>query len=266
MIYLNGKPINVTLFPDQTSQVWKLDSFEPNSIYQSIEWEFQTEGEFMELAQLKTLLDQQDYKAFLTLKYLPYGRQDKDVGNTQTFALRTFATLLNKLHFDKVVIMDPHSQVALDLINNSEAVYPILPLLNVESTTKVDIICYPDKGAYTKYSHIYDFPFTIRGEKVRDQLTGTITSYTVSGDVTNKKVLIVDDICDGGATFVKLAEMLKEKGAKEVYLFVTHGIFSKGLQHMYKAGIEKIFTQYGEALEYYNQPVAYRRLDEIVNK
>jgi len=61
--------------------------------------------------------------------------------------------------------------------------------------------------------------------------------------------MIVDDICDGGATFILLAKELYAAGAKEVNLFVTHGIFSKGLIPLYEAGIKRIFTQDGEASE-----------------
>ena len=50
----------------------------------------------------------------------------------------------------------------------------------------------------------------------------------VFGDVTGKSVLIADDICDGGRTFIELAKVLKERGAAHIHLHVTHGIFSKG--------------------------------------
>ena len=57
--------------------------------------------------------------------------------------------------------------------------------------------------------------------------------------LSNRRILIVDDICDGGATFVGLAKELRAAGAKKVYLYVTHGIFSKGLP---LEGIDKVFT------------------------
>jgi len=48
-------------------------------------------------------------------------------------------------------------------------------------------------------------------------------------NVEGYNILIVDDICDGGATFNQAAQILKEKGAVNLYLYVTHGIFIKGL-------------------------------------
>jgi ribose-phosphate pyrophosphokinase len=261
MIYLNGTPLNVTLFPDNTSQVWKINPEFQCSQIVDIDWHFSHEGEFLHLAQLKNLLDYYGVEANLVLKYLPYGRQDKEVSNDTTFALRTFARLLNSLNFTSVMITDPHSNVALNLIRNSSAWYPEKTLHKLVSMLDCDVLCYPDKGAREKYSKIYPW-VAVYGEKVRDQSTGHILSYSLNKehwDVLDKKVLIVDDICDGGMTFVLLAKELFSQGATQVDLFVTHGIFSKGLKPLKEAGINRIFTQDGEASEVQNH-ITYRRL------
>lgn len=260
MIYLNGQPVNTTLFPDNTSQVWQIPDYiikETNWVH--IVWEFSNEGEFLHLAQLKDLLDESQIGCALKIKYLPYGRQDKHVSNTTTFGLRTFANLLNKLHFSEINIVDPHSSVALDLIHNSKAKYPTEEVDNVYELTKADVICYPDKGAKDKYLPLYDYP-SIHAEKIRDQSTGEITSMKIPyAQVKDKTILICDDICDGGTTFTKLTELLIASGAKQVNLFVTHGIFSKGLRVLYDSGIKRIFTIDGEISEYQNN-ISYRRL------
>lgn len=260
MISLNGTPVFPTVFPDKTSQVWKIDDIGCN--VNEIFWEFSSESELIQLAQLKDLLDAcEGEHCTLKIKYLPYGRQDKPVTNSTTFGLHTFAQILNGMLFDKVIIVDPHSLVALDLIHNSSATYPIYALHKSLQTTASDMICYPDKGALTKYTKVYDDflqPY-IYGEKVRDQLTGNITSYQVIGDPKGKKVMIIDDICDGGATFKLLAKDLLAAGATEVNLFVTHGIFSRGLATLFETGIKRIFTQDGEASEDDNK-INYRRL------
>lgn len=250
MIYLNGQPLPVTVFPDNTSQVWKLN---PNLTHGDrevfVRWTYSHEGEFLQLAQLKDLLDSQNFIASLMLDYLPYGRQDKEISNTTTFALRTFAKLLNTLGFDEVVIQDPHSEIALDLIVKSRAIYPKKVLENVIFNSKITMACYPDKGAVTKYSKVYKELIGdayIYGEKVRDQLTGNITSYEIVGNPHGENVLIVDDICDGGATFKLLAKDLLAAGAKSVALFVTHGIFSRGVKTLLDAGISKVYTRDGE--------------------
>ena len=57
--------------------------------------------------------------------------------------------------------------------------------------------------------------------------------------VANRIALIVDDICDGGGTFSGIAQVLRANGAEKIYLCVTHGIFSKGIEIN---GIDEIFT------------------------
>lgn len=253
MIRLNGTPVVPTVFPDKTSQVWKLSILQiRNRPTAFIEWIFDNEGEFMVLAQLKDLLDAEGYPSVLKISYLPYGRQDKEVSNNATFALRTFANLLNSLEFEKIQIVDPHSKVALELIGGSEPIYPLEALGNAMEETQSNLVCYPDHGAFTKYSNNKYYNMTvgglskvIYGEKVRDQLTGNITSYKVVGDCKGKRVLIVDDICDGGATFKILAKDLLAAGAESVSLFVTHGIFSRGVMSLFEAGITDVFTADG---------------------
>ena len=240
------------MFSDKTSQVWKL----PHTIsdyggsWYHITWDFESEAEFMHLAQLKYLLDCYGKSSSLRLKYLPYGRQDKKVSNKTTFAFRPFAMLINTLNFKEVIIHDPHSEVALSLIERSSAVYPIEQLTIALMKTKATCIWYPDRGAYNKYRFLEETPYTTTvssySEKERNQFTGEITNLTLNANPKGEVILIVDDICDGGMTFKILTDKLLKAGAKEVHLFVTHGIFSKGIQTIKDGGIKRIFTQKGE--------------------
>ena len=249
MIYLNGSQINTTFFPDNTSQVWKLSERLLSEDLCTVHWEYQSEGEFLQLAQLKALLDSYKKVVSLIITYLPYGRQDKKVSNDSTFALVPFTNLLNYLNFSSVTIVDPHSNIAIDLIIGAIAQYPVSKVFNAAALTDTTLLCFPDKGAVTKYSGVYNFLDYIYGDKVRDQATGYITKYNLIGVPTWQNVLIVDDICDGGATFKLLAKELIFYGASNVNLFVTHGIFSNGLATLKESGIERIFTNKGEVVE-----------------
>ena len=81
-------------------------------------------------------------------------------------------------------------------------------------------------------------------EKERDVSTGWITGFKLESPeiVVGKDILITDDICDGGMTFLKCAEALKEAGANSVSLYVTHGIFSKGLD-IFKGLVDNIYCE-----------------------
>ncbi len=243
MITLNGHLIIPTFFPDETSQVWKIDPTFFLTNNNVIRWEFQSEAEFMHLAQLKTLLDlNYGLDTILELPYLPYARQDKEVTNESTFALYPFAALLNSLNFSKVCIFDPHNkQLTEDLINRVEITMPdVKSLLKKLKALPV----YPDAGAAKRYNAPKN---TLRCEKVREPLTGAITGIKVIGKVRHTNYLIQDDLIDGGRTFIEVAKKLYKKGAKNVYLYGSHGIFSKGLPPLFDAGIRKIFTYKGEA-------------------
>jgi ribose-phosphate pyrophosphokinase len=82
----------------------------------------------------------------------------------------------------------------------------------------------------------------IQGNKKRDPETGGLSGFDYEGDVKGKNLLIVDDIADGSGTFIGLAQKLLEGGAKEVRLYVTHGIFSKGVDFLLNNGISHIYT------------------------
>jgi phosphoribosylpyrophosphate synthetase len=131
--------------------------------------------------------------------------------------------------------------------------------MEVWDITESSVACYPDKGARVKYTDFYNLP-SIHGNKIRNQDTGHIEQYDLFGNCEGKRILIVDDICDGGATFVLLADQLYANGAEEVNLFVTHGIFSKGLKPLRNAGIKRIFTNKGEAITMNDGDLGYRKI------
>jgi ribose-phosphate pyrophosphokinase len=79
-------------------------------------------------------------------------------------------------------------------------------------------------------------------EKIRDVKTGHLSGFSVfSDDLKGKDCLITDDICDGGGTFLGIADALRKKGAGWVYLAVSHGIFSHGFEKL-EAALDGIFT------------------------
>jgi ribose-phosphate pyrophosphokinase len=104
----------------------------------------------------------------------------------------------------------------------------------------------PDAGSNKK---IFDLAksigFTgeiIRCDKLRDIPTGNITETIVyKDDLNGKDCIILDDICDGGRTFIELAKVLKQKNGGKIYLVVTHGIFSAGFDQLIQQ-IDGIFT------------------------
>jgi ribose-phosphate pyrophosphokinase len=91
----------------------------------------------------------------------------------------------------------------------------------------------PDAGSNKKIFDLaksigYDGEI-IRCDKLRDISTGKIIETIVyHDDLCGKDAIIVDDILDGGKTFIEIAKVLKQKNVGKIYLIVTHGIFSNG--------------------------------------
>lgn len=236
MIKLNGHLVTPTIFPDGTSQVWKL-SQHYFQVDNKVEWIFENEAELIHVCQLGQLLR---YDAELYVPFLPYGRQDKIVSNETTFALHTFISMI-ELFFYSISTLDAHS-VSLDYKN----IYPKKEIQFAVDSSGCNLVCFPDKGAQTRYSETQANPLIL--DKVRDQSTGEITGLAIASGPSPKdhSILIVDDICDGGRTFIEAAKLLYKEGAKEVNLYTTHGLYTKGLDCLREAGIKRIFNYKGE--------------------
>jgi ribose-phosphate pyrophosphokinase len=172
--------------------------------------------------------------------YFPYARQDREMEKMEPFSLRVFCNLLNSLKLSSVTIYDPHSDVTPALIDNCkvipqwEIVRGCMPQEWVDDDNLMFVS--PDAGAYKKVSKLLwnDKRITI-GVKNRGPKGNIIHTDVFSPvDLNGKDCVIVDDICDGGRTFIELAKVLKMRGAKRLFLYVTHGIFSKGLEELFQ--------------------------------
>ena len=182
----------------------------------------------------------------LHLPYIPYARQDRVMNPGEALSIKVFANIVNALGFDKVIVDDPHSDVSAALLNNVQIRgQDVLISEHHEIVAGADVtIVAPDAGARKKAQKVADrlrIPLVEAG-KVRDVKTNEITGTAVFGDVEGRECVIVDDICDGGRTFIALAQALKEKGAKRVILYVTHGIFSFGKQVILDGGVDEIYA------------------------
>lgn len=253
MLQLNGIEITPTIFPDSTSQVWKLDEANIKPVNR-VEWDYKSDAELVQLAQLKHLLDSYNTYTCLAIPYLPYGRQDKSISNVTTFGLYTFASLLNSMKFSRVDILDPHSKLALELLDNSREISPLPYINDAIHDCNPDTILYPDIGAQERYLSLIPYKTSIVGRKVRNPLTGEIVEYKLGigmldMDITGRRILIVDDICDGGATFVLAAKCaMGVCKASEVNLYTTHGIYSRGIEYLTNNGISRIYNRKGRVI------------------
>jgi ribose-phosphate pyrophosphokinase len=181
----------------------------------------------------------------LIIPYFPSARQDRVMVKGEPLSVKVYADIINALNFKKVIVFDAHSEVTLAVLNNCELItnHKFVEKVVQEIGNNVILIS-PDGGALKKIYKVSEFLGgieVIECSKSRDVKTGKLTGFKVyADDLQGKDCLIVDDICDGGGTFIGLAEELRNKNAGKLYLAISHGIFSNGFDDL--NCFERIFT------------------------
>lgn len=199
---------------------------------------------------------------YIVRLYTPYflgARSDrKFVEGSVNYIKEVIAPIINAQNFDKVIVIDPHSDVLEGCINrfqkldNVELVQFALdhiygPAPFVQSFDKFAFVS-PDGGSLKKVYHVveslkYTANDVIIASKHRDLVSGKIvsTNVTILPEQLGLDLIILDDICDGGRTFNELAKALRAAGATgRIYLVITHGIFSAGFLEL-NANFDGIF-------------------------
>ena len=229
MIKVNDTEIKVGHFPDGTQSIEFSDT-QPYDNINKVEWFYDSDEEVFTLMCVVDMIRRisKNPRIKLWIPYLPNARMDRIKKPEQNFSLKVFANFINSLNFDKVVVYNVHSNVSEALIDNIVNIDPIFDVDAVISNYKPDVIYFPDEGACKRYADLACIKESglpvIFGIKKRDFATGKILGLDVISDtdLTGKKVLIVDDICSAGGTFKFSAMKLKELGASDVALYISH--------------------------------------------
>ena len=186
--------------------------------------------------------------------YTPYimgarsDRKFEEGGNN--YLKDVICPIINSLEFNSVTCIDPHSD-CLEMgikrfkkeSNEQLIEFAIRGNIKPNDPSKDIILISPDAGASKKIYKLAeqigykgDIITCSKERDIEGKLTKTVVPWK-EGQLFDKDVIIVDDICDGGRTFINIAEVIKNKtkGWKyetKIYLIVTHGIFSKGLEEL----------------------------------
>ena len=177
------------------------------------------------------------------------------------FGAKVYANMINAAELDAVVCFDPHSHVMPELINNlivvdSDRVIrdAVLGRSGLEQDpTKggyVGVIC-PDEGAHERTERVaktLGLP-VFYAKKHRDFQTGKLSGFSCEPVPAEGRLLVVDDICDGGGTFMGLAEAIGVDRSR-LSLWVSHGVFS--------GKADQLPTAYGQIYTTDSHPGAHR--------
>lgn len=180
--------------------------------------------------------------------YVPYflgARSDrKFVEGGVNYLKQVICPIINSQKYSKVITIDPHSDVLEACLDNFEPVSNIelaqFALKDIDDSLGCNdrtMIVSPDAGALKKIYKVaqtFDIQNVVTASKVRDVVTGQIirTELPKLNLEGISQIVIFDDICDGGRTFIELAKVIKEQTDKPIYLVITHGIFSSGFERL----------------------------------
>ncbi len=177
--------------------------------------------------------------ARLTIYCLIGQRSDRRFNAGESFDLKVIANFINTMAFDVVEILHPHSPISMALIKNAVKRSHFPYVQKTFNAIGNPVLVSPDAGAYKTTHEIAEKlgADLVPSNKVR---VNGAPQISIQGDVRGKDCLIVDDLADGGRTFKYLAAALKEQGAANVYLYVTHAQFNYGFDEL-KETIDHVY-------------------------
>lgn len=197
-------------------------------------------NELFVLMQVGNILNRQGVEFHLTIAYLMSMRMDRVISFNEAFSLEIVANCINSIHPLSVKIVEPHSERAIRLISRSRAVSAILiDYISCEN------ICFPDKGAEERYKNERLCKHILYCRKERDVLTGKLSGFKIENPEVYQggNVTVIDDLCDGGRTFVGIAKELRKLAPDiQIGIFVTHVVNSMGIKMLSDNYDQVIFT------------------------
>ena len=235
-------------YPDGTMKIDLLPIEECDRV--ELIWHYENELEQMQLYYLVSNLKDNCPNAVMTLfmPYLPNARMDRVHAATEVFTLKYFCRFINSMGFDKVTMLDVHSNVGAALIDRAVNISPRELILQAMESAgfsfEEDYLFFPDEGSMKRYSSMFTAKHVGFGIKKRDWSTGKIMGLEVEGDdPADKNIFIIDDICAYGGTVYYSAKKLKELKCNDINVFFSHCENSIAKGKLFGCGmIKNIYT------------------------
>lgn len=185
------------------------------------------------------------YKVIAVIPYYGYARQDRKDKPRVAIGSKLVANMLTAAGADRVITMDLHApqiqgyfDIPVDHLDSSAIFIPYIEDLNLENLT----FAAPDVGSANRIRELASY-FEVEMvicDKHRKR-ANEISSMVVIGDVTDRDIVLMDDICDTGGTLAKSAGLLKEKGARSVRAFCTHPVLSgNAFENIQNSALEEL--------------------------
>jgi len=187
-------------------------------------------------------------RTFAIIPYMGYARQDKQFLSGEVITMSVVAKMLQSAGAKKVIVVDIHSNTALNHFNiPTENISAVPELANYfkKLNLKNPLVVSPDMGGSSrskKFASLLKTDFIVL-KKHRDRKTGRVSIQTAKVDVQGKDLILVDDIISTGGSIIKAAQFLKKQKCKRVFVACTHGLLVEGAEKkIRKAGVSRIIS------------------------
>ena len=185
------------------------------------------------------------HKVVAVIPYYGFARQDRKDKPRVAIGSKVVANMLVAAGADRVITMDLHApqiqgyfDIPVDHLESSSIFIPYIQQLSLENLT----FAAPDVGSANRIREIASYfeAEMVICDKHRKR-ANEIASMVVIGDVENRDIVLIDDICDTGGTLAKSAALLKEKGARSVRAMITHPVLSgKAYENIENSVLEEL--------------------------
>ena len=187
-------------------------------------------------------------RTFAIIPYMGYARQDKQFLSGEVITMSVVAKMLQSVGAKKVIVVDIHSNTALNhfkIPTENVSAIPELAKYFKKLNLKNPLVVSPDMGGYSrskKFASLLKTDFIVL-KKHRDRKTGRVSIQTAKVDVQGKDLILVDDIISTGGSIIKAAQFLKKQKCKRVFVACTHGLLVEGAEKkIRKAGVSRIIS------------------------
>ena len=247
MLYLNDNEVKFIILPNQEKRLDLPLEFINNLHENIVLWTYETDASIFELLLFDEVMTKLEHRYKLVIGYMPYSRMDRVHEANTAFSLKVIVQLLSEQTsaLEEVFVLDPHSPETLTKFKEfgmkvQEIDYSLADEVMEFANVNLDEtwIVFPDRGAANRYDY-YKYPNVIICEKTRNFATGAIESVkakiTKSNGTsvtkgmypkdTKQNLIVIDDLCSYGGTFVKALEAIEEHpqiNFDKAWLVITH--------------------------------------------
>lgn len=189
------------------------------------------------ITQVIDILDRHDVCYNIDIFYLMGMRMDRVMDFNRPFTLKVIGKMLNNSNAESIAILEPHSYAVWDcrLGNKFATLHLEKPIFPENFNTDYQLVL-PDAGAVERYDYLSDD--AISCSKVRDVSTGKILEIKIDNPekIGNRPLMVIDDLCDGGETFCRIAKALEKLGVSKerLNIAIVHMVNSRGIENLSK--------------------------------